>query len=128
MASVIKSRRIVALLVVVVAATLVGRADAQRQRPAAVRSCFVRNCAGCPGRNPYLCSKCNTGYALSSVGGCTSCDVNYEQNLDERSFVCTACPPGTSSPGGTGLASECKPISVSTGRRLFADADEDLWA
>lgn len=120
-----KSALIVALVMVAVA-TLAARVDAQR--PAVVRSCFVRNCGACSGRNPYVCVTCNTGYALSGAAGCNSCSVNYEQNLDDRAFSCIACPAGTSSPGGTGLASQCTPISVSSGRRLFADADEALWA
>lgn len=114
---------LIVVLVVATAAALVGRADAQ-----IIRSCFVKFCTACSSRNPYLCIGCNSGYQLTGAGNCNSCAANYEQNLDERSFVCIACPAGTSSPGGTGLASECKPISVSTGRRLFADADEDMWA
>lgn len=117
---------LVALLVATV--SFAGRVEAQR--PAVTLSCFVANCATCSLRNPYVCTACKTelGYKLTSSYGCNSCAVNYEQNLDSPTFTCTKCPAGTASPGGTGLASECVPISGTTGRRLFADADEDLWA
>ena len=111
----------------VAGALLVGQAEAQA-RPAIVISCFVKNCLGCSARNPYVCTSCGAGYRLTAAFGCNSCAVNFEQNLDSPSFQCTACPQGTSSPGGTGLASQCTPITVSSGRRLFAEADEDLWA
>lgn len=121
-----KSMLLVAL-VVMVAAALAGSADAQR--PNILATCFVKNCATCSLRNPYVCTACSgAGYRLTSAGGCNSCATNYEQNLEERTFTCTACPAGTSSPGGTGLGSQCTPITVSSGRRLFADADEALWA
>lgn len=112
------------LVAIVVAAALAGGADAQ------TRPCYVKNCSTCSLRNPYVCTAtgCKTGYKRTASGGCNYCAVNYEQNLEARSFECSKCPAGTTSPGGTGQASQCVRVTVSTGRRLFADADEDLWA
>lgn len=114
------------LLVALVAAALAGPAAAQR--PNIIITCFVKNCGACSGRNPYICTTCNTGYRLTPAFGCNSCAVNYEQNLDSQSFSCVKCPEGMISPGGTGLASQCYTPSATSARRLFADADEDLWA
>lgn len=117
------------LITVLTAAIFVGRVDAQA-RPNAINTCFVRNCpaGNCSIRNPYVCLRCATGYALTSASGCNSCAPGYEQNLDAQSFLCSKCPEGTTSPGGTGLASECKQISVTTGRRLFEDTYDEMWA
>lgn len=124
----LKKAALLLAIFVSAAAALAGSAQAQRPR-AGVISCFVKNCVACSARNPYACAKCGTGYQSSGGGGCNSCAPNYEQNLDERTFVCSECPPGTSSPGGTGAASECKAVSVSVGRRLFGDAEEEsMWA
>lgn len=90
-------------------------------------ACFVRNCAVCNRRNSYVCAQCRPGYALTNGVACNSCAPNYQQNLDLQSFTCDACPAGTTSNGGTGEASQCTPISVSSGRRLF-EFEEDLWA
>ena len=97
--------------------------------PALLLRCFVPNCGKCNNFNPYLCAQCNVGYQLTGAFSCNSCAPNYEQNLEVQTFTCSACPGGTSSPGGTGEGSQCTPITANAGRRLFAaDADEDLWA
>lgn len=134
-----RSRLASALLLV--AATLlaaVGSADAQvsrpgennnqRQQPQLVVRCFVANCDKCNTFNPYICVQCKVGYQQSAGLACRSCARGYEQNLDVQTFTCSKCPAGTDSPGGTGEASQCKPISVTSGRRLFEASDEDLWA
>lgn len=90
-------------------------------------ACFVRNCALCNSRNSYVCTQCRPGYALTNGVACNSCAPNYQQNLNLQSFQCDQCPTGTTSPGGIGEDSQCIPITISTGRRLF-DVDEDLWA
>jgi hypothetical protein len=72
--------------------------------------CFVPNCASCNTFNPYLCATCDgsAGYALDPPTlACGLCLPNFEQNLEERTFTCVACPPGVSSPGGKGEASQC---------------------
>jgi hypothetical protein len=97
-------------------------------RPASVTRCFVANCSRCNSFNPYFCAECGLGYALTSGFSCTSCAPGFEQNLDVQTFTCSACPAGTTSPGGTGQESQCEPIpTVTTGRRLFG-AEDDLWA
>lgn len=115
------------LSIVLLAAIFVGQADAQA-RPNILVSCFVRNCGTCSRRNPYVCTVCGTGYALTASSACNSCAPGYEQNLDAQSFSCSKCPEGTTSPGGTGLASECTVISVTLGRRLFENTYYDIWA
>jgi hypothetical protein len=100
---------------------------AGRASPNVVAACFVRNCLTCNSRNSYLCTRCLEGYVLTASLNCNSCAPGYEQNLDERTFVCVKCPPGFTSPGGTGEASQCVPISVTTGRRLFGE-EGDMWS
>jgi hypothetical protein len=91
--------------------------------------CFVPSCSKCNNFNPYLCAECGAGYQLTASFACNSCAPNYEQNLEERSFVCQACPQGTTSPGGTGGGSQCVPITATTAaRRLFGADEDDLWA
>lgn len=90
-------------------------------------ACFVRNCAVCNTRNSYVCAQCRPGYALTNGVACSSCSPGYQQNLDAQSFTCTACPAGTTSNGGTGPGSQCRPITPTSGRRLF-EFEEDLWA
>jgi hypothetical protein len=96
--------------------------------PAIVIRCFVPNCGKCNNFNPYLCAQCNVGYQLTGAFACNSCAPGYEQNLEVQTFTCSACPPGTTSPGGTGGASQCVLITATAGRRLFEADDENLWA
>jgi hypothetical protein len=100
---------------------------ALRRIGSGVVQCFVPYCTRCQTYNPYLCAACGTGYQLTASFGCQSCARNYEQNLDVQTFQCVPCPDGYTSNGGVGAASQCEPITTSTGRRLFADLD-DAWA
>jgi hypothetical protein len=97
--------------------------------PAILVRCFVPNCGRCNNFNPYLCAQCNVGYQLTGAFSCNSCAPGFFQNLEVQTFTCSACPSGTTSPGGTGEGSQCVPITTALGRRLLAaDAEEDLWA
>lgn len=116
-------------LLLAIWAALIPVISAQRAGPSATAACFVRNCQTCNARNSYLCTRCNAGYVLTASLNCNSCAAGYEQNLDERTFVCSKCPPGFTSPGGTGEASQCQPDppTASRGRRLF-ESEDDVWA
>lgn len=138
------SQNVAGLTLTLVLATLLmmsGSADAQGARqqrisrpqpgganPELLVRCFVPNCGKCNGFNPYLCAQCNVGYQLTGAFSCNSCAPGYEQNLEERTFVCVACGPGFTSPGGTGEASQCTPITATAARRLFGADEQDLWA
>jgi hypothetical protein len=54
--------------------------------------CFVPNCNTCNNINPYICAECKAGHALTPA------------------FSCVQCPPGTTSTGGVGEASQCFPL------------------
>jgi hypothetical protein len=90
--------------------------------------CFVRNCVTCDAMVPTTCVQCKNGYQLTGPSNtCDSCQPGWEQNLKAGQFVCTKCPTGSASVGGTGEESLCYRITATTARRLF-QADEDQWA
>lgn len=117
-----QQRKVFTLLILAIAAAAVLTDEVSAQ--AASVTCFVRNCDACNRRNPYLCSRCRAGYALTASSTCNACAPNYEPNTDAQSFTCIPCEPGFTSPGGL---APCTPVTPSAGRRLFFDAEGDPW-